>query len=294
MTHTSLRFNIPSGQRLVLFLCITFLCVVFVAVISSIVMSGHESAARTRIVAILTDVIMFIIPALGTAVVITRMPADFLLISKAPKNNQILLTLATIIAAIPAMNIIVAWNASINLPESMVVIEDWMKTSETLAQQRTMELIGGTGVSSFVIAVLIIAVLAAFSEEIFFRGTLQRLLATSGLSTHVAVWATAFIFSAIHFQFFGFFPRLLLGAFFGYIVVWSGNLWLGVIAHFFNNFLAVYAMTIGKDTTFSEYAPPALEESLTPTAICIAAVSVTVTAILIYVIRKNFSRISCD
>ena len=49
------------------------------------------------------------------------------------------------------------------------------------------------------------------------------------------------LFSAMHMQFFGFFPRMLLGALFGYLLVWTGSLWVPVFAHFFNNASAVIA-----------------------------------------------------
>jgi hypothetical protein len=56
---------------------------------------------------------------------------------------------------------------------------------------------------------------------------------------HVAIWISAFFFSAIHVQFFGFVPRMLLGALFGYLYYWSGNLWVPMFAHFVNNGFAV-------------------------------------------------------
>ena len=49
----------------------------------------------------------------------------------------------------------------------------------------------------------------------------------------------AFLFSAMHMQFYGFVPRLLLGAMLGYLFVWSGSLWLSVLAHFVNNASAI-------------------------------------------------------
>ena len=52
---------------------------------------------------------------------------------------------------------------------------------------------------------------------------------------HLAVWIVAFVFSTLHFQFYGFVPRMLLGAIFGYAYLWSGSLWVPVIAHAYNN-----------------------------------------------------------
>ena len=52
---------------------------------------------------------------------------------------------------------------------------------------------------------------------------------------HVAIWLAALIFSAIHMQFQGFLPRMLLGAILGYLYHWTGNLWVPIFAHLVNN-----------------------------------------------------------
>lgn len=90
-----------------------------------------------------------------------------------------------------------------------------------------------------ILNVLIIAVIPAIGEELIFRGVFQRIFYDLFKSGHVAVWITAFVFSAIHFQFFGFVPRFILGLVFGYLFLWSGTLWLPVISHFVNNAVPV-------------------------------------------------------
>jgi membrane protease YdiL (CAAX protease family) len=90
-----------------------------------------------------------------------------------------------------------------------------------------------------IINLFIIAILPAVGEEFFFRGVLQKILIKLFKSGHVAIWVTAFIFSAMHFQFFGFVPRFILGLIFGYLFFWSGTLWLPVISHFINNAVPV-------------------------------------------------------
>jgi membrane protease YdiL (CAAX protease family) len=90
-------------------------------------------------------------------------------------------------------------------------------------------------VGGLLVGMFVIAVLPAVGEELVFRGIVQRRLYTLVRNPHVAIWTAALAFSAIHVQFFGFFPRLLLGALFGYLYYWSGNLWYPIFAHFVNN-----------------------------------------------------------
>jgi hypothetical protein len=88
----------------------------------------------------------------------------------------------------------------------------------------------------------VVAVLPALGEELLFRGALQGTLLKHTKNIHLSIWVSAALFSAIHMQFFGFFPRMILGAMFGYLVVWGGSLWYSIWAHFINNAAMVLLM----------------------------------------------------
>jgi membrane protease YdiL (CAAX protease family) len=98
---------------------------------------------------------------------------------------------------------------------------------------------GSTG--KFLATLVAVAVMPALFEELAFRGALQPLFAKWSGSIHVGIWVSAALFSAVHFQFFGFIPRMLLGAGFGYLVVASGSIWPAILGHFVNNATAVTA-----------------------------------------------------
>ncbi|MDE6651638.1 MAG: CPBP family intramembrane metalloprotease [Paramuribaculum sp.] len=292
----NLNFTIDVSKRIILFLCVTLLCLILGSVVIQIIMHGGLTTPRLRIAAIFQDITFFIIPSITTAILICRKPAEFLMVNKLPELSLVVVTIGVILASVPMMNSIIEWNMSIQLPDSLKSIEEWMKSAEKNAANVTEILLGGTGIKSYIVALLIVAILAGFSEEIFFRGTIQRLLSTSGVNIHAAVWITAFLFSAIHLQFYGFVPRLLLGVFFGYAVAWSGNIWLGIIAHFTNNAIAAAGMTIGKDTSIAENVHSTVNNSTflnSPYGYIAIIISVLLTLVLIAFLRK-LSRISCD
>ncbi|MDE5921710.1 MAG: CPBP family intramembrane metalloprotease, partial [Paramuribaculum sp.] len=162
-------------------------------------------------------------------------------------------------------------------------LEELMRNAEANAMAVTQQLIGPDSIGSIVMSILIIGLLAGFSEEIFFRGGLQRLLSTAGMNIHVAVWLTAFIFSAVHMQFYGFVPRMLLGAMFGYMAVWSGSLWIAVIAHVTNNSLVVIAQAVA-DSGGADINRMATDS--TPLSMTLAAISLIATVGIMYLFRR--------
>ncbi len=239
--------------------------------------------AALRIGTVVQDFMVFIIPAITTAMVTSRLPARLLAVDRWPGLRSILLTLLTLCVSVPAMNVIIEWNQNLHLPESMAKFEAGMRAMEDAAAESAQMLIGGSGAGSLILAVLIVGVLAGFSEELFFRGAFQRLLGMTRLNRHMAIWIAAFVFSAIHFQFFGFIPRLLLGAFFGYLLWWSGSLWLPVIAHIFNNTVVV----------LSEYIQNADATACDINAFGVGDIPVTIASIIltvagIWLVRKSF------
>lgn len=225
-----IRYNVSRPQRLLLFVCVTLVCFLTGAVMVYFI--GSATTPRVRIGTVVQDVICFALPAIATAVMVTRRPADLLLIQR-PQAAVMALMLATVIFAVPAMNALVEWNASLPLPEA------WRSGSE-MQQEAVKMLFGGSGPGSLVASILIVGLMAPLTEELLFRGCLQRLLGGM-MNRHAAVWIAAAVFSLAHFDMSGFIPRLLLGACFGYGMLWSGSIWTAIACHALNNCMAVTA-----------------------------------------------------
>jgi len=234
----------------------------------TIVFGGSQSTESLKWLQFLQTMGTFLIPPVLCAWVWDRRhkPFAWLKMDCGADGTLFLIAICIMICAIPGINLLADMNSRIQLPDSLAAIEQYMREMEDAAAVLTERFLQADNVGVLFINIGLMALLPAMSEELSFRGTLQQIIAgeDSKRSMHVAIWVTAFIFSAIHMQFYGFIPRMLLGAMFGYVFVWSGSLWLPIVMHFTNNGLAVvtyyffgaesagksYADTIGAGTTW--------------------------------------------
>lgn len=237
-----IRFNIPPAQRIILLLLTFLLGLIVTAFLSTFLLkAGGESKylAMLRIGTVAQDLFMLIFPAVITAMVITRQPARLLCLDTRPSWKMLWLALVVMIISSPLMTWIIKLNASMTFPPALAELEQWLRATEDSAAGTVNLMLCAHTPVNLIINLLIVGLMAGLAEELFFRGALQRVLQSCRVPAVAAVWITAMIFSAVHMQFFGFIPRLLLGAFFGYLLLWSGSVWLPVAAHAFNNCMFV-------------------------------------------------------
>ncbi len=188
---------------------------------------------------VVQNLVAFCGTALLTSFFITPRPFAFLGLQTSVRMRWLFTIVMVFILGMPFLNEMVYFNESVKLPGFLAGFERWARSAEESAQRATNILLQADSVPSLLAGVAVVGLLTGVSEELFFRGTLQRIFTSSGLNHHLAIWIAAAIFSLLHFQFFGFVPRLLLGAFFGYLFYWSGSIWVSAIAHAINNSLVV-------------------------------------------------------
>lgn len=270
-------------QRFILFICIALVGFFISGVISSLIIAkfGMQSTAAMRIAAVMQSLFQLIVPAIATAMIVTRRPATFLAIDRRIDLRLLLLAAAALITVTPMMNRLIALNEAVTLPDSLAWLEQSLKQMEEQAAATIAVMQGGTSVGDLVMNILIIGVLAGLGEELFFRGTFLRLMTTGRINPHVAVWTVAIVFSAVHLQFYGFVPRTLLGAYFGYLVVWTRCLWIPVIIHALNNIIYVSSEWIAARQGLDESAINSYDGNL-----LVNAASVIITAALLIVIYR--------
>ena len=141
----------------------------------------------------------------------------------------------------PFLSWLIELNESMVFPDFLSELERWMRASERKAKLLTKAFLTFDGFGSLLYVMLIVAVVPAIGEELLFRGVLQKIMISWTKNPHLGIWISAFLFSALHLQFFGFFPRMMLGILFGYIFLWSNSLWLPILGHFINNGTVVIA-----------------------------------------------------
>ncbi len=187
---------------------------------------------------------MFIIPPLLLARIERQRSVYFRFSASSPPSLW-LWTVVMMLAASRLIELSAAWNQQMTFPPFLQGLENWMKAKEAEATAMTHLLLSTTSYGGLAFNLLLIAVIASVGEEFTFRGVLQPIFKRWTGNGHAAVWITALIFSAIHLQFYGFLPRMLMGVIFGYLYLWSKNIWLPVLAHFINNAgVVIYAFIL--------------------------------------------------
>lgn len=201
--------------------------------------SGMKEGNLLRLTLFTQDLIIFISTPLLTQFFLWKDSTKKSLQLRTPNLIILALGVMAIISISPLIDVLSTWNQGLQLPKSLRSIEDWMINTEKAAEVATNTLLNTDSWGGFVMNIIIIAIMAGIGEELMFRGVIQKILIGWTKNIHLGILYTAIIFSAIHFQFYGFVPRMILGMVLGYLYIWSKSLWVPVIAHAINNALTV-------------------------------------------------------
>jgi hypothetical protein len=201
--------------------------------------SASDSATYIRITQAFSTIGTFLVPALLFAYCQDGKWFHYNKADRQPYYLLVNVTLVLSIVILPIVAILNQWNQALTLPESMSGLEEAMKRLEAKSEDILQLLTFNHTYATLAANLLVLALLPAVCEEFLFQGTLQVFISDKSGKPHLAIWLTAFIFSTIHFQFYGFIPRLLLGAYLGYLFYWSRSLWLPILAHFLHNALSI-------------------------------------------------------
>lgn len=258
--HKGICASRPASVQLLIFLLLVSAGAIFSSLLSTVYIlltQGLETDMTqnpnlARVIQLIASIGTFLLPALGMAWLCSASPKQYLSIRGIKDPRTWILTFVCMLLLTPVINLLGLLNQQMELPAFLAPVEEWMRAQEDLAERLTMTLLSDNHVEAIIANLIVIALAAGITEEFLFRGALQRVIGKYTTNPHTVIWIAATLFSAFHLQFYGFLPRMLLGAYFGYLLYWGKSIWLPVFAHFTNNAVAVIGMSDShwKDSEF--------------------------------------------
>ncbi|NDV78673.1 CPBP family intramembrane glutamic endopeptidase [Dysgonomonas sp. 511] len=233
-----------SGYILAMLLVLTFVDI----------HSIKESLYDLRLSMAIQSCCLFLLPAIAFAYLCSADANQYFGIKQRISLPILLFSISLIIVIQPLIISLSYYNSQLALPEWLSSAEEWMRQSENRAKESQSFLLADKSAFGLSFNLLIMAVFAGVMEEFFFRGCVQQIIGKLTKNIHLTVWIAAIIFSIAHFQFYGFIPRVILGAMLGYLFVWSRTIWLPVAIHILHNGMSIIADYFAGTDTVSNSA----------------------------------------
>lgn len=239
--------------------------------------SNEMSLYSMGMLQFISIVILLVLPAFILAFLYKRDVFSFFNLRKVPSLKMIAFTIALIFTSNTFLNLLTDLNALIPLPENLAAKFSLMHDAAVAGQNQFLAF---TNLPEFILVFFIMAILPAVTEEIYFRGLLEGSLFDLKLAPIHAIFISSFLFAMIHFEFYYLLPLLFMGLTLGYIYYRTKNLWLTIIAHFFNNGLIVLLTASNKANLTN------IDVDGSP-SIYVSIVGILTFAVLIYFFHKQ-------
>jgi membrane protease YdiL (CAAX protease family) len=251
------------------------------------ILENNEVEANIRLLKflqVLYSVGLFLVPAILAGFLIQRNAWKYLKADRVSSYWIIMLVITLMLVSIPWINFTSFLNEKLSLPERWGDLMERIRENDENAWELMRAYLQTDDIGGLLINIFMVALIPALGEEFLFRGTVQRIFYEWFRNEHLAVWIAALLFSLMHYQFLGFIPRILLGALFGYLFVWTGSIWMAVLAHFINNAVAViYYYIFYQGTLETEPDLIGIEEN----AVLMILASIMLTILLLAVIQQQ-------
>lgn len=199
-------------------------------------LSNPAYVQAIRVLQLVSTFFIFFLPALATARILDRRPFAYLGYNRLADGRVLGMSVVIMALCIPVVGTLSELNEMIPVPDALVPV---FREMEDTYERQVKAMTRMSGWSDYLFSLVVMALGPAIFEETFFRGGLQRILQGTGRRVLTPVLITSFLFSAIHFSYFGFIPRLALGMVLGMLYQFSGSLWTCIAAHFLNNAVVV-------------------------------------------------------
>jgi len=229
---------------------------------------------------------IFILTPLIFARLVDQKSMTYLKLDRWPTLLTILMGISMVYTLLPFINWLTEVNTNLRLPESLSNLEQWMKTKENQADTITKVFLSVRSLKGLGLNLVVMALIPAIGEELLFRGLIQRLLAEWTKNKHWGVWLAAMLFSGMHMQFYGFFPRMFLGLMLGYLFVYTKSLWLPMMVHFINNASSVVIYYLNYNGIIDQK----MENFGASSQIGVIALSFIISILLLWIVQQTASK----
>jgi len=259
MAFTAFR-GMGSVSQLFMALFVVLVCVIATMIVASLVaipLFGADLLLNTltnidlnspahiqvlKYLQVMQSIGMFVLPPFVIGWLYKGDFREYLSMRGPVKGRLLVMAILALLVTNPFISVVGYLNQEMSLPEWLSGVEQWMRSMEDQAEITIQKFIDVKSTGALFFNLFMIAVIPALGEEFLFRGVIQQIFTKMTRNYHLGIWISAFLFSALHMQFFGFVPRLLLGALFGYFLVFTGSIWIPVAAHFVNNAIGVLTL----------------------------------------------------
>jgi len=244
--------NLSTGRQFCLFLFLTFFCLLFFSLLMGLFAqllgfsptSIVEDANAARLAQFFSAIITFLVPSLIVAWFFSTEPRTYLYIESLPSISVLFYSMISFLLLLPFVGLTEDLNKLIVFPDALKGLEQWMIAKQNESDLFTKLLLSNYSWPVLLANFIVIGLTAGVVEEFFFRGAMMRIMKGWIVSNQSVIWIVALIFSAVHLQFYGFIPRLILGALLGYLLLWTKSLWVPIFAHVMNNTLSIVVMSV--------------------------------------------------
>src|SRR5690606_16018267 len=138
-------------------------------------------------------------------------------------------------------------------------LKTFFDTMNEMVEKTYGNLLRADNVFEMAFVFFIVAVIPAVSEEVMFRGYVQKSFELK-MTPVKATLITAVFFGLYHFNPYGIIPLILLGVFFGYAAYKTNSIIVPMVLHFLNNFIAIALFyMIGDDELIETKVQPSTD-----------------------------------
>lgn len=201
---------------------------------------------RAKWVQFFSSILTFIVPAVIFAYLADEKPWRYVGFKREFRPQLAFAVFFVLIAVQPFAMLL----GEINNRADFGSMESILRNMENMNERIMTSFLTMNSPVDLAINIIIVAVIPAIGEELFFRGALQNILERWTNSPLAAILIASFGFALLHGTLYKFLPILCLGIALGVIFYVTRNLWYCILFHLLNNTLAVLAVYYAQRNDF--------------------------------------------